>query len=68
MIVNSDKKREVGQVHTGGIYVNGEVSHQPLLILRECTFEEWARWVTESGDNPDEYPSPGPFFYEVHSD
>lgn len=70
LIVRSATRLTVGQVVTG---VNSVGDHgktvamaiQPILVLRESTYAEWAECWAGHGDLD---PDNGDFYYEVHTD
>lgn len=70
LIVRSATPLPVGKVVTG---VNSVGDHgkvvamalQPILILRETTYDEWAECWTGHGDLGSDN---GDYYYEVHTD
>lgn len=70
LIVRSHVQLTVGKVVTG---VNSVGDHgktvamaiQPILILRETTYAEWAECWKDHGELA---PDNGDYYYEIHTD
>lgn len=69
-IFYSNVKREIGAVCTPPRIVGTDgydVPVQPLLVVREATYEEWYEDVKLCGGDPDGWPHQ-PYYYEVATD
>lgn len=69
IIVGSLKPHAIGEIvplvlnMTG----NGDMVHQPFVIIRESTYQEWYDSI-EKLPEYDYSPTPGAYYYEVTTD